>query len=120
MEIVHLLKGLKGNSAILAFPVPKSEQTRFEKKWSFKSTIWPSAKIAPTKESTGPVPYNLTIYKSMAYFVLTPEFVNFTLNDEIAMALSKFLRNAFAPEEHFYNTLFMIPGKILNSYNNYG
>ena len=107
-EIVHLLKGLKGNSAVFASPVPKSERIRFEKKWIFKS----KTEIIPTKEDAGPVPYNLTIYKSMMFFALTPEFVNFTLNDEVAIALAKFLRDAFAPEEHFYSTLFMIPGKI--------
>ena len=111
-EIVHLLKSLKGNSAIRAFPVPKWGRKRYEKKWIVKSKTW----VAPTKEDAGPIPYNLTIYKSMIYFALTPEFVNYALNDEVAIALSKFLRNAFSPEEHFYSTLFMIPGKISTSY----
>ena len=53
----------------------------------------------------------LTIYKSMVYFALTPEFVDYVLNDKIAIALTKFLKDAFIPEEFFYSTLFMIPGK---------
>ena len=105
-EIVQLLKQLKGNSAVRAFPIPKWEQERYQKKWIVKSKTW----IAPTKEDAGPVPYNLTIYKSMIYFALSPEFVNYTLNDEVAIALSEFLKDALIPEESFYSTLFMIPG----------
>ena len=105
-EIVQLLKQLKGNSAVRAFPVPKWEQKRYQTKWTVKSNTW----IAPTKEDAGPVPYNLTVYKSMIYFALSPEFVNYTLNDEIAIALSEFLKDALIPEENFYSTLFMIPG----------
>ena len=46
----------------------------------------------------------------MIYFALSPEFVNYTLNDEVAIALSEFLKDALIPEESFYSTLFMIPG----------
>ena len=77
-----------------------------KKKWAVKSKIW----IVPTKEDAGPIPYNLMIYKSMIYFALTPEFVNYTLNDEVAVTLSEFLKDALIPEETFYSTLFMIPG----------
>ena len=46
----------------------------------------------------------------MIYFGLTPGFVNYTLNDEVAITLSRFLNYALIPEELFYSTLFMIPG----------
>ena len=68
------------------------------------------SKLVPTKEDAGPIPFNLKIYKSMIYFALTPEFVNYTLNDEVAVTLSRFLKDALVPEELFYSTLFMIPG----------
>ena len=105
-EIVQLLKQLEGNSAICASPIPKPERIRYEKKWIVKSNRW----VIPTKENAGPIPYNLTIHKSMIYFALTPEFVNYTLYDAVAISLSKFLKDALAPEENFYSTLFMIPG----------
>ena len=105
-EIVQLLKQLKGNSAIYTFPIPKLERIRYEKKWIVKSNKW----VVPTRENAGPIPYNLKIYKSIIYFALTPEFMNHTLYDVVAINLSKFLKDALAPEENFYSTLFMIPG----------
>ena len=107
-EIVQLLKRFKGNSAIHAFPIPRSDRMRYKIKWTLDKNM---SKLVPTKEDAGPIPYNLTIYKSMIYFALTPEFVNYTLNDEVAIALSKFLKDALIPEESFYSTLFMIPGR---------
>ena len=106
-EIVQLLKQLKGNSAIHAFRIPRYERMRYEVKWTLDKN---TSTLVPTKEKTGPIPYNLKIYKSMIYFALTPEFVNYTLNDEVAVTLYKFLKDAFVPEESFYSTLFMIPG----------
>ena len=109
-EIVQLLWQLKGNSAVRTSPISKWEQIRYEKKWTLDKN---TSKLVQADENAGPIPYNLTIYKSMIYFALTPEFVNYTLNDEIAIALSRFLKDALIPEESFYSTLFMIPGTIL-------
>ena len=106
-EIVQLLKPLKGTSAIRTFPVPRWEYKRFNMIWNKTERYY-----VPTQIRSEPIPYNLTIYKSMVYFALTPEFVDYVLNDEIAIALSKFLKDAYIPEEHFYSTLFMIKGKI--------
>ena len=90
-EIVNILKDLNGMSAVRAHPI--------------------HIPLVRTGKNVGPVPFNLTIYKSLVYFALTPEFVDYVLNDEVAIALSKFLKDAFIPEEYFYSTLFMIPGK---------
>ena len=111
-EIVLLLKTLRGTSAVRAFPTPQLEHKRYERKWIEDDNRL--ARYLPTQEEAGPIPYNLTIYKSMVYFALTPGFVNYVLNDTVAVALSKFLRDAYIPEEHFYSTLFMIPGKLLH------
>ena len=105
-EIVQLLKPLKGTSAIRTLPAPLSEYKRFNMTWNKTERYY-----VPTQMRAEPIPYNLTIYKSMIYFALTPEFVNYVLNDEVAIALSKFLKDAYIPEEHFYSTLFMIQGK---------
>ena len=97
-EIVHLLKDLNGMSAVRAHPIriPQLDRLKFHNGHG---------------EEAGPVPFNLTIYKSMVYFALTPEFVDYVLNDKVAIALFKFLKDAYIPEEYFYSTLFMIPGK---------
>ena len=107
-EIVYLLKRLNGTSAIRASSPPRWEHIRYERKWKVDK----ASNYYPTKEKAGPIPYSLTMYKSMVYVALTQEFVNYVLSDEIAIALSDFLSDALIPEEHFYSTLFMIPGKL--------
>ena len=72
--------------------------------------------VHQTDVEAGPIPFNLTMYKSTIYFALTPEFVNYTLNDDVAIALSRFLKDALAPEENFYSTLYMIPGMYIILY----
>lgn len=109
-EIVQLLKRLKGSSALRASLLPNRELKRFQVKWVVKNKTL----IVPTTEDPGPVPYNLMIYKSMIYFALSPNFVNYTLNNEVAIALAEFLKDALIPEESFYSTLFMIPGMSLS------
>ena len=108
-EIVRLLKRLNGTSAICASSPPRWEHIRYERKWKVDK----ASNYSPTKEKAGPIPYNLTMYKSMVYFALTQEFVNYVLSNTVAIALSKFLIDALIPEEHFYSTLFMNPGKLL-------
>ena len=107
-EMVQLLKPLKGTSAIRTFRVPPFEYNRFNNTWN--KTEGSSDKYFSVQTRAEPIPYNLTMYKSMAYFALAPEFVDYMLNDKVAITLSKFLRDAYIPEEHFYSTLFMISG----------
>jgi hypothetical protein len=109
-EMVQLLWRLKGSSAVRSIPLPKYDRIRYEKKWTLDKN---TSKLVPTDENTGPIPYDLKMYKSMTYFALTPSFVNYTLNDEVAVALSTFLKEALIPEESFYSTLFMISGTII-------
>ena len=106
-EIVQLLKRLKGNSAVRTSPLPNHERSRYERKWILDKN---TSTLVPTNEVTGPIPYNLKIYKSLIFFALTPEFVNYILNDKVAIAFSRFLKDALVPEEMFYSTLFMTPG----------
>lgn len=90
-ELVQLLKELNGTSSVLAHATPKSNYDRFR---------------------AGPIPYNLTVYKSLVYFALTPVFTEYVLYNKVAITLYKFLESADVPEEHYYSTLFMIPGKL--------
>ena len=99
-------------SAVRAFLASQQEYKRFNTTWTEDENG--HDKYVSTQKQAGPIPYNLTMYKSMVYFALTPEFVNYVLNDAVAIALSKFLNDAYIPEEHFYSTLFMIPGKPLH------
>ena len=103
-EMVQLLRPLKGSSAVDAFPMPRYELVRFQKKWTVDKGT------SSLVQNAGPIPFNLMIYKNVIYFALTPEFVNYTLNDEVTVALSRFLKDTLVPEKSFYCTLFIIPG----------
>ena len=110
-EIVQLLKPLNGTSALIHLDVPEEERWRIER----KSFINSRGKLFQSRKRLGPVPYNLKIHKSSAYFGLTPQFVDYILHDEKANALLNFMhRGVSSAEEHFYSTLFVLPGKSIH------
>ena len=109
-EIVKLLKPLNGTSALIHLDMPEEERWRIER----RNYVNSKGKLIQTRRKLGPVPYNLKIYKSLAYFGLTPEFVNFVLHDSKAKALLHFMRQGVSSaEEHFFSTLFLLPGMCI-------
>ncbi|KFO89949.1 Beta-1,3-galactosyl-O-glycosyl-glycoprotein beta-1,6-N-acetylglucosaminyltransferase 7, partial [Buceros rhinoceros silvestris] len=61
--------------------------------------------VSPTKNRKAKPPYNLTIYFGSAYYVLTKEFVEFTLTDARAKDLLEWSRDTYSPDEHYWVTL---------------
>ncbi len=58
-----------------------------------------------------PIPYNITYYKSATYMSLSFQFINYrTTNSTAAMLLDFFARECDIAEEHYYPTLYMLPG----------
>ena len=110
-EMVQTLMKLNGTSSVGTFFSTKMESDYF---WKFKHVLadgkagrW--AKV--TNQSLGPVPYNLTVMKSLAYYSLSVSFVDFLLNDKRAIVFRKFMDQTHIPEEHFVATLFCMKGK---------
>ena len=56
------------------------------------------------------LPYNLIFYKSMTFNALSISFVYFLLQNSTAIKTYNFFLNTGIPEEHFYATLFRMPG----------
>ena len=56
------------------------------------------------------IPFNLTYYKSMTYMGLSYAFANYLLTNSIAIKVRKFFERCDHSEEHFYATLFKVPG----------
>lgn len=96
-EMVKKLISLNGTSAIHDWSIPKTEGTYMRLQ----------GKI---------LPYNLTLYKSMTYNGLSVEFVNFILKNSTARNIYEFFMGVDFPEEHFYCTLFRMPG-VPGGYN---
>ena len=91
-EIVKMLVSMNGTSSVVAWSIPDSE--------------WWTIRRLRNKQ----VPYNLTFYKSMTYNALSVAFVTFLVRNATAQSLYKFFRGTDHPDEHFYPTLFHMPG----------
>ena len=91
-EIVKNLISMNGSSSVIARSIPDSE----------------SGTTYRLKNKT--VPFNLTFYKSMTYMALSTSFVTFLLRNATAQSLYQFFRGTRNPDEHFYATLFHMPG----------
>ncbi len=56
------------------------------------------------------IPFNLTYYKSMTYMALSYKFAHFLLTNSTSLKVYDFFKQCYCPEEHYYATLYMIPG----------
>ena len=106
-EIVDTLQQLKGYSAVGAFPLPHSFwTTRFTKKYRVDN----SGKNRITNNKQAKPPRGIKLYKSMNFIAASRAFVRFILNDSFAKEFHDFLTTVYAPEEHFYSSLYSLPG----------
>ena len=101
-EIVDTLRKLNGTSAVELVGSLEQEIQSF---WSFKHVLI-DGEVIKSDQKLGPVPFNLTITKSMAYFGLSRAFVNFILHNEMAIKFRRFMDDTRIPDEHFIATLF--------------
>lgn len=90
--VSHLIK-LNGTSAITASRVSPRDRKTFRKRLRRRK-----------------MPHNLPLYKSMTYLALSSNFSHYLLTNSTAIELYKFFTRCHHSEEHFYATLFMIPG----------
>ena len=104
-EIVQSLVKLNGASAVDSAEVPKPDQRRLVNKFVLSAGV-----LKRTRKKQGPVPYGIKFYKSMTYIAASRPFVSFLLTSKKAIALRKYLNKARSSEEHFYSTLYKLPG----------
>ena len=105
-EMVQALSKLNGTSAIKLSTL-NTVRRRFEFLHILKNGA-----VVRTEERLGPIPFNLTMQKSMAYVALTEPFVDFLLHNKTAVTFRKYMENTKIPDEHFIATLFTAPGKL--------
>lgn len=58
-----------------------------------------------------PPPHNLEVYFGTAYYALTRDFIDFVLNNHVALDLLDWSKDTFSPDEHYWVTLNHIPGE---------
>ena len=107
-EMVSRLSLLNGSSSILPKKATsKSDLQRIERKVKMSGL---DGKPVRTNEKLGPIPFNLTFYKSSSYSILSAKFVHFLLTDPVALEVHHYFTKSLHSEEHFYATLFMMAG----------
>ena len=109
-EIVIILKRLNGTSALRQHKFPEGE---LKERFSRQVVIGPNNTCKLTRQRLGPVPHGVKIRKSLAYFSLTPEFIYFLLNNQVALDLHEYMKRAYNSEEHFFSTVYYMKGNIL-------
>ena len=104
-EIVQSLVKLNGSSAVDSFDVPGGNRRRLVNK-----SVLSAGVVRRTRKKLGPVPYGIKFYKSMNFIAASRPFVSFLLTNKKSTALRKYLKDVKIPEEHFYSTLYKLPG----------
>lgn len=103
-EIVDSLRKLKGYTALnLKNLTPNFWNSRFR----YKLSLDRRGNLRRTRKRLGKPP--MKIYKSMNFIAASREFVSFLLHNPVSQKLRHFLSPVYAPEEHFYSSLYALP-----------
>ena len=105
-EMVRILKKLNSTSAVQETKLPQGEKDHVVYKWKLNQ----KEEIVKMSEKNGPVPFNLTIYKSLAYFGLSVKFVHFLVTDDKVATVRSYMDHTLIPEELFIASVFKMPG----------
>ncbi|OWF46564.1 beta-1,3-galactosyl-O-glycosyl-glycoprotein beta-1,6-N-acetylglucosaminyltransferase-like [Mizuhopecten yessoensis] len=105
LEMVRVLKALKGTNDIESFIFPKHLQFRVRKHFTVvKGTLKEDKNT--TKEMFS---FNITLRKGSAYGIFRREFVEFLHEDIVAQKFIHWLNDSLSPEETIWATLNGLP-----------
>ena len=112
-EMVEALESLHGTNVIKrGEPLSKINPSSVTyRKMTRKATFIQGLGMKLTRDPLGPVPFNMTLYKSAdaPNGAFSREFVHFVLTDARAMALFEYLQDVLSAVEFFFNTLNNLP-----------
>ena len=104
-EIVESLQKLKGYTALdLHHLTPMWWHSRFR----FQFRLDRTGHIRQTRRRQKRPPKGIKLYKSMNFIAASRAFVQFMLNDRLSKALRNYLKTVYAPEEHYYSSLYAL------------
>ena len=112
-EIVNYLRAMNGTSIVR--PKPVDNRTLHER-FYWKQRIVVNYKNIRhnkplyTNEVLGTPPFDIKLYKSSSYNALSRVFVHFFLHNETVQTFMQWIKHAWVPEEHFYASVYMMPG----------
>ena len=104
-EIVKSLLKLKGYTALnLHNLTPNFWTQRFMYKFALAK-----GRMRRTHHRQKKPPKGIKLYKSMNFIAASRAFVNFLLHHPLSHELHSYLWTVYAPEEHFYSSLYALP-----------
>ena len=106
-EIVASLKALNGSSAL--GDAKRLTPYWWKKRFVYKCALNSRGEMQRTNRRLGHAPRGIRIHKSMNFMAASSQFAFFVLKSKKAIALRRYLRDVYAPEEHFYSSLYALP-----------
>ena len=107
-ELVSHLMALRGSSSVTAYE-PSKEELR--KRIQFQAVLDKKRGKAVTSSTRlGPPPFGIKVYKGSSYNAFSYSFVHFMLTNSTTQAIYNFFVKCKNAEEHFYASLYMMPG----------
>ena len=102
-EMVHFLRRMNGLPVVYTSEFTSQE---YSQKLHYASINTNRDRCKSTRRfQSNPILYGMKLFKTMAYFSLTPDFTDFVTYSTEARALYEFVKPIISPEEAFYGTL---------------
>ena len=111
-EMVSRLVSLNGSSSVWTYKSDNpSVMSRIKYSRRLNENKTEIVKNISELELLGDPPFNISqYYKSQSYVALSHPFAEFLHTNATAIKIHEFFKNCANPEEHFYATIFMLPG----------
>ena len=107
-ELVSHLMALNGSSSVMPSEISKDEM---KKRIELKAVLDKKRGKAVTSSiRLGAPPFGIKIYKGSSYNAFSYSFVHFILTNSTVRTIYKFFVNCKNSEEHFYASVYMMPG----------
>ena len=117
-EMVSRLVSLNGSSSVMTYKPPPEMISRIKYSVELnKEKTQIKWKREKDRKPLGDPPFEISqYYKSNSYVALSHPFAEFLHMNATAIKIHRFFKNCTCPEEHFYATIFMLPG-VPGGYN---
>ena len=121
-EIVESLQKMRGYTVL---KLRRLTPIFWDQRFRYKYKLNRRGQFGLTRSRQGKPPKGIKLYKSMNFMAASRAFVKFLLHSTFAGKLRKYLGSVFAPEEHFYSSLYALkqakgarpPSRILGKYD---
>jgi hypothetical protein len=114
-EMVSRLMRLNGSSSVKAYKTPPKFEVRIKYSVGLNENM--TKTFTNRSKLLGDPPFPIDqFYKSQTFVALSYQFARFLHTNSTAIKIHWFFKNCANPEEHFYATMFMLPG-VPGGYN---